>query len=176
MKIRRILGVALVVVTAVTGLVFSGCGDKNDDNGGNKTYTLEAEYIDLSEVQGAGESSSQAGVQMIYGDGDQEDKDKGWSEGYFVGYTYVADLQLDFNFTSDKESTATIILRLGSELGSLNLTNSIFEVKLNGKTVPYASLSVPGGTVLEEIQFHDLKLKDNAKINAGENTISLIVK
>ena len=112
---------------------------------------------------------------MIYGNG-AADKSKGWSEGYFVGYTYVANLKLDFDFQSDSEATATIVLRLGSELGNLMLTPDLFEVQLDGATVPYSSLSLAGSTNLENIEFHDLVVNTNAQLKEGANTLSLIVR
>lgn len=180
MKIKRII--ALIALVTVFAVSLTGCdmingllGGSTGGGSGAKTYTLEAEYIDLTNVKGAGESSSQAGVQMIYGTG-EADKAKGWSEGYFVGYTYVANLKLDFNFKSDADAKATVIVRLGSELGNLMLTPDIFEVQLNGTTVPYASLSLNGGTTLEDIKFYDLVVNTNAQLKAGDNTISLIVR
>ena len=181
MKMKRIIGFFLAASMLASALTLTSCDLMDSITGGgdtgnkNQTYTLEAEYIDLSEVSGAGESSSQSGVNMIYGNG-ESDKSKGWSEGYFVGYTYVANLKLDFVFQSDADATATIVLRLGSELGNLMLTPDLFEVQLNGTTVPYASLTLEGGSDMETIQFHDLTINANAQIKAGENTLSLIVR
>lgn len=179
---NKIVSVLLVAVLAVSACMLSGCdlvnsilGNDDEKGSGTNQYVFEAEYIDLSNVQGAGESSSQGGVQMIYGNG-ESDKSKGWSEGYYVAYTYVANLKLDFNFQSDSDATATVVLRLGSELGNLMLTPDLFEVQLNGETVPYSSLSLNGGTSLEDMKFYDLVVNTNAKVKAGANTLSLIVR
>jgi len=180
MKLKRILGATLATTLALSGFAFAGCDDpnKNGNSNGNgaQTYVLEAEYIDLDDVQGAGESSSQAGVNMIYGDGDDEDKAKGWSNGYFVGYTYVAGLTLDFVFTADKATTTQIILRLGSELGNMTLTPKIFDVVLNGERVPYSALAIPGSLELENITFRDIVVNTVAPLKQGENTITLLIK
>ena len=175
---KRLISILLLTVLVASMLMLSSCdifGGGKTNNTGSNTYTFEAEYIDLSGVQGAGESSSQGGVQMIYGNG-ESDKSKGWSEGYYVAYTYVANLKLDFNFNSDADAKATVIVRLGSELGNLMLTTDLFEVQLNGETVPYSSLSLNGGTSLENIKFYDLVVNTNANVKAGENTLSLIVR
>lgn len=182
MRNNKIISLLLIAVLVASVFMLNSCDVINQFVGGGKpsgngtgTYTFEAEYIDLSDVQGAGESSSQGGVQMIYGNG-ESDKSKGWSEGYYVGYTYVANLKLDFNFESDADAKATVVLRLGSELGNLMLTPDLFEVQLNGETVPYASLSLNGGTSLEDMKFYDLVVNTNANVKAGENTLSLIVR
>lgn len=182
MRMNKLVSILLLAVLVASVFMLNSCDIINQVIGGNKpsgssanTYTFEAEYIDLSDVQGAGESSSQGGVQMIYGNG-ESDKSKGWSEGHYVGYTYVANLKLDFNFESDADAKATIVLRLGSELGNLLLTPDLFEVQLNGETVPYASLSLNGGTSLEDMKFYDLVVNTNANVKAGANTLSLIVR
>lgn len=179
---KKIISLFLLTALMASVLMFTGCDIINQVIGGGKpsgsgagTYTFEAEYIDLDDIQGAGESSSQGGVQMIYGNG-ESDKSKGWSEGYYVAYTYVANLKLDFNFESDSDAKATVILRLGSELGNLMLTPDLFEVQLNGETVPYASLSLNGGTSLEDMKFYELVVNTNANVKAGSNTLSLIVR
>ena len=182
MNNKRIISVLLLTVFVASALMLSSCdvinemmGNGKPSGNGTDTYIFEAEYIDLTDVQGAGESSSQGGVQMIYGNG-ESDKSKGWSEGYYVAYTYVANLKLDFNFESDADAKATVVLRLGSELGNLLLTPDLFEVQLNGETVPYSSLSLNGGTSLEGMKFYDLVVNTNANVKAGENTLSLIVR
>ena len=180
MRKNKLISLLLIVVLAASAL--SSCSFVEEILGGGSTgggstnqYVFEAEYIDLSDIQGAGESSSQGGVQMIFGGG-ESDKSKGWSNGYYVAYTYVADLKLDFVFQSDADANASIVLRLGSELGTLLLTPDLFEVQLNGETVPYATLSLPGGSSLEDMKFYDLTVNTNAKIKSGENTLSLIVR
>ena len=176
---KKIISTLLFTVLIASVFMLNSCdlifGNKDNAGSGTNTYTLEAEYIDLNDVQGAGESSSQGGVQMIYGNG-EADKSKGWSEGYYVGYTYVANLKLDFNFESDADAKATIVLRLGSELGNLLLTPDLFEVQLNGETVPYSSLSLNGSNSLEDMKFYDLVVNTNANVKAGANTLSVIVR
>jgi hypothetical protein len=161
-------------------------GGKNTDNntdpggdgntpGGVQTYGMEAEYIDLDGVQGAGISSEAYGVSMIYGDGDQEDKDKGWSNGYYVGFTYAADLTLNFKFNAAAAGTATVMLRLGSELGNITLTPDNFAVKVNGAAVAYTNIFISNSSSMEVMAFSDKTVAANAQLVAGENTISLVV-
>ncbi|MDR1094121.1 MAG: hypothetical protein LBL66_08250 [Clostridiales bacterium] len=178
MKLKKLFTMALITLLALlcaTGL--AACGGNpdgdGDDGGGVKTYTIEAEYINLDGVPGAGISGGADGVGMIFGDGTQAEKDLGWSGGYYVGYTHSI-LTLDFVFNSDKAETATIILRLGSELGDITLTPTSFAVKLNGAAFSYGSMSVAGSD-MSSMTFTDKTVTSTAALVAGENTISLSI-
>ena len=71
---KKIISALLFTVLIASVFMLNSCdlifGNKDNAGSGTNTYTLEAEYIDLNDVQGAGESSSQGGVQMIYGNGE----------------------------------------------------------------------------------------------------------
>ena len=180
MKIRKLLALTLAGIAA-TALLLTGC-DSGNRGGGNEggtdntqqgsgkleTYTFEAEYIDIDNVQGAGISSDQGGVEMIYGQGTDAEKEK-WSNGYFVGYTYATNLELTFEFESDKDAKATIVLRLGSELGTLSLSPSTFSVKLNGTEINYGSLSVENSKDYEEMKFYDKTVEGGEKYSHPED-------
>ena len=92
----------MVVLTLALLMIFVGC-DKTDNGGGGKfkTYVMEAEYIDLSQAVGAGMSSEASGVNMIWGNG-ESDVSKGWSSGYYIGFTYSAGLTLILFLESSK--------------------------------------------------------------------------
>jgi lipoprotein len=179
MKCRKILGMLLAVAVIGSAAALAACGGGGGNGGGgSQTYTFEAEYIDLDNVSGAGTSIDKSGVDMIYGDGTQAQKDLGWSNGYYVGYTYSVNQPLNFVFESDGAATATIILRLGSELGDLNLTPDIYSVKLNGKEIPYTSIYVQGTSgmgAMAEMKFSDKTVTNSATLKEGKNVISLTV-
>ncbi len=179
MKVKNFAALALATLAACA--LMAGCTptDNGGENGGGseagvKTYVLEAEYIDLDNVQGAGISSDQGGVEMIYGQGTEEEKAKGWSNGYYVGYTYSANLRLDFVFNADKEASAAIVLRLGSELGALSLDPTSFAVKLNDTDISYQTMYVETSS-MDEMKFYDKTVSTNIKLKEGMNTLSLIV-
>lgn len=163
--------VLLTTSLLALGVALVSCGKTSSA----QTYVMEAEYIDLDEVQGSGISSDQGGVQMIYGNGTAEEKNAGWSNGYFVGFTYAPDLKLDFVFTSDRMATSTIVLRLGSELGNLNLNPSIFEIQLNEDVIPYSSLTVSNSPDYSQMKFYDKVLSTNVRLAEGVNTLSIII-
>ncbi len=168
-----ILGLSALALTAAVSLAACGGGGNNAGGGGRDTYTMEAEYVDIADVKGSGLSSDQSGYNLIYGDGTQEQKDLGWSSGYYVGYTYTAEFRLDFVFTADKAASATIIMRLGSELGELLLTPDNFEVSLNGTPINYASMTVENSESMAAMKFADKTLTNSASLVQGENTISI---
>ena len=170
MKSIKMIG-ALLVTAAAFAFSLTGCAG---GGGGTKTFIMEAEYIDLDGLFGSGISSDQHGVEMIYGDGTEAQKNLGWSEGYYVGFTYASNLKFDFVFQSDRAATATIVVRLGSELGELNLDPTTFEVALNGTPISYQSLSV-GNSEMASMKFYDKTVTTNAELKEGENLISLTI-
>lgn len=158
----------------------NGPADGPDDKkptGGIKTYTIEAEYIDIENVIGSGLSSDQSGYQMIYGDGTEAQKKLGWSGGYYVGYTYSPECVMEFVFNSDKETTGTIVIRLGSEIGdSMFLTPDKLDLSLNGTSINYGSFSLTSVNDLSKMTFKDCTVINNAKILKGENKFVFSVK
>lgn len=135
---------------------------------------MEAEYIDLSDVVGAGISSEASGVNMIHGNGTDAEKDKGWSSGYYIGFTYVANLELNFVFEANQDASATIVLRLGSEIGDITFDPNSLAVKLNGEVITYSNILVYGSD-MAEMEFKDYTITSNASLKQGENTITLVV-
>lgn len=178
MKLKKSLGVLIAgiacVCVGVALFIVGATADFSGPDGSTNLYVMEAEYINLDGVSGAGVSSDQSGVEMIYGDGTEAQKNMGWSNGYYVGYTYATNLTLTFTFNADTDSTATINLRLGSELGELLLDSSTFAVKLNGEIIDYGNLSIANSS-MESMVFEDKLVTTTAQLVAGENTLELVV-
>ncbi len=180
MKHSKILTLSLAAAALCGAMMISACGEGDTtgtggSTGGSDIFVMEAEYIDLSNVHGAGISSDQQGVQMIYGKGTDAEKQRGWSSGYYLGYTYSASIKLNFVFESDRDATGTVILRLGSELGSsISLDPSIFSVSINGEEVGYNAMYIES-SLMEEMRFYDKTVTTNATIKKGSNTITLSV-
>lgn len=169
---RKILVGLLVILSA---FVFTSCNKPDEDGGKRVTnYTMEAEYIDLSAVVGAGISSEASGVNMIHGNGTDAEKNKGWSSGYYLGFTYVANLELNFVFEAEQEAKATIVLRLGSEIGDITFDPNSLAVKLNGEAITYSNILVYGSD-MADMEFKDYTITSNATLKQGENTISIVV-
>lgn len=188
---KKFIAVALATLSAIAAAAtLAACdstpadtGNSGNNGGGNPsgggkitTYTMEAEYTNLDGVYGGGHSSEASGVNMIYGDGSQAQKDMGWSNGYFVAFTHKEGVQLKFVFDSPEAvSNAVIVLRLGSEMGNLTFTPSAFEVSLNGTDIDYGSISLENSPVLSEMKFYDKTVTSSASLVKGENTLTLTV-
>ncbi len=184
MNIKRILSVALATVTAVSVLSFTGCelinsflpgGDDQGNNGGAgvNSLVMEAEYIDIDEVAGAGVSNNNSGLSMIYGDGTDEQKEM-WSGGYYVGYMHNDQTELEFVFNSSKASTANISLSLGSELVDITLNKDNFAILVNGEQQVGYSWFV-AYSEMDTAEFNECKLTAPVNLVEGENKITIKV-
>lgn len=175
MKFKRTAAILLVAATAATGLSLAACGP--DGGGSANVYVMEAEYCALDDVIGAGYSSDQTGLQVIYGEGTEEQKEK-WSNGYFVGYTYTPEFSITFEFTADAAANATLALRLGSEIGSITLSPENFKIELNGTAIPYKATKVNMGgpqNDLSKVVFYEKIITQSAQLEEGANTVTLTV-
>ncbi|NLN50450.1 MAG: hypothetical protein GX149_02370 [Acholeplasmataceae bacterium] len=170
MNKRKKIFCLLVVLLLVFGLF--GCDEEDNEERTTKTYVMEAEYINLDDIVGAGISSEMSGVNMIYGEGTKEEKNKGWSEGYYIGFTYSEGISFDFEFTSDLKTRAAIIVRLGSEIGDITFDSSSLAVKLNGEAIEYEGILVQGSGMMDMV-FQDFTITNNVELLEGKNVISI---
>ncbi len=188
-NIKRLTGALLLAVMIASTLAFTSCDVINGLFGGEKTgtggsqkpdgpssFVMEAEYVDFTGLVGGGHSNEQYEEMMIYGNGSDAEKELGWSNGYFVSATHKEGICLTFVFTSDKAvENATIVLRLGSEMGNLNFTPDDFEVSLNGEAIDYEPMYLTSSARLEDMKFVDKTVTNEASIKAGENVLTLTV-
>lgn len=186
---KRITSLVLVAIMLSSMFVLGSCdvingliGGGNTTGGGNKkpdgpsSFVMEAEYIDFTGLVGGGHSNEQYEEMMIYGNGSDAEKELGWSNGYFVSATHKEGICLTFVFTADKAvENATIVLRLGSEMGNLNFTPDDFEVSLNGEAIDYEPMYLTSSARLEDMKFVDKTVTNEASIKEGENVLTLTV-
>ena len=168
-KIASPVVCAMLAAVIVCGVVFA----PSTDTSKIKSFTFEAEYVYLDEFMGAGISNSAEGVNNIYGDGLDSDREKGWSNGYFLGNTYARN-SIEFEITSDRNADGKLILRLASELGNMALNNDVFGVEVNGKEVDY-SISVTASAA-GSYDFADYPLAASVKLTEGVNVVKLTIK
>ena len=188
-NIKRLTSVVLLAVMIASAFAFTSCnvineiiGGEKPDNGGSKkpdgpsSFIMEAEYVDFTGLVGGGHSNEQYEEMMIYGNGSDAEKELGWSNGYFVSATHKEGIRLTFEFTADKAvENATIVLRLGSEMGNLNFTPDDFEVSLNGEAIDYEPMYLTSSARLEDMKFVDKTVTNEANIKAGKNVLTLTV-
>lgn len=199
-NLKRVVSLALLVVMLASAFSLTSCDVVNGligggNNGGNQTndnnqniggeenndnlhgsFIMEAEYVDFTGLVGGGHSNEQYEEMMIYGNGSDEEIEMGWSNGYFVSATHKADICLTFVFNSDAEvNNATIVLRLGSEMGDLTFAPDNFEIMLNGEEIDYNPMYITNTPVLEEMKFVDKTITNRATIKEGENVLTLRV-
>lgn len=113
------------------------------------TFIFEAEYVNLAGKTGAGWSGGASGTAMINKDTITEDPALGTnanaSNGYFLSYLYAYGLYIDFVITSDRATTATLILRISAEQKDpFILTDNEYLITLNGTKVNYGSITIFG--------------------------------
>ena len=133
-------------------------------------YTFEAEYTDLSGLEGMGYSGNASGTKMI-----EDGESRNASNGKYVGWLYNEGLTLTFNVTSDAAvDDAKLALRLSAEYYDITLTDSNYTVAVNGNKVAYSDISFTG-TDTAELPFADYVLDSEVSLNEGSNVITLTV-
>lgn len=162
---------AVIGVTVILCMCF--LAPTNSNTTSEQTYIFEAEYVNLDNFHGAGISNSADGVNNIYGDGNEKDIEKGWSNGYFLGNTYAVN-SIDFVVESDSKSNGKLIMRFASELGNMSLTPEAFGIEVNGTELDYSMLVQ--GSSQGNYDFKDYPINGNISLLEGENTIRLSIK
>lgn len=139
------------------------------------TYVFEAEYTDLSDVEGAGWSGGTSGTGVIMKDTPNTKANA--SNGYFISYLYSYGVEIFFDITSDRETDATLILRLSAEqLNPLVLNHDEYLVKVNDQQILYGGFEIIGARPaleLEKLPFDDV-VSVQIHLLEGQNRISLI--
>lgn len=134
------------------------------------TNKFETEYVDtINKLSGAGYSSSPSGRGMIQ-------KCAKMSNGYNLGYLNKA-VTIVYKITAASDTSATLTLGLGSEVGDFVYDPSMFSVKVNGKEVNYGTISVKQiGTSEADYESRAYTLSPAIELVAGENTITFEIK
>ncbi|HIV63681.1 MAG TPA: InlB B-repeat-containing protein [Firmicutes bacterium] len=138
-------------------------------------HTFEAEYTDVSAIEGSGYSGNESGTGII----DPDTYNMGASNGYYVGWLYNPGIELKFEITSDRDVTnAVLALRLSAEFGDKLITDDNFTVAVNGEKITYndiAFTNVPDGSADAKMPFSTYILNRNISLEHGDNVITLTV-
>jgi uncharacterized repeat protein (TIGR02543 family) len=133
-------------------------------------YTFEAEYTDLTGLEGMGYSGNASGTKMI-----EDGRDRGASNDAYVGWLYSEGLTLTFPVVSSAEtSNIRLALSLSAEFYDITLTDTTFTVAVNGERVSYNPIVFEGVTKAD-LPFKTYVLEGSVTLNAGENIITVSV-
>lgn len=129
------------------------------------TGRLEAEYIYVNDLSGAGYSSAPSGTGLIQ-------STAGASNGFFLGYLNKA-LSFSFEFTASQATQATLVLHLGSEVGNFTYDPSMFAITVNGEEVDYGTFDVRQiGTDTSDFGFTAIEISPAVSLAEGDNVIT----
>lgn len=164
--IKKMLAVALAGCMFCSVGAFTACGGDNDGEGGGSgtgtEYTFEAEYTDLTGLEGMGPSGSPKGLDLI-----SESKEA--SNDFFVG-SLGEKSPITFKITSDKAVTATLKGIFGSNaLSPITWEPKTFAIEVNGTAVTYSGFKTE--TTVSSTQNFKLRTIGDISLKAGENTI-----
>lgn len=171
MKSKKILFAALAA-TCVLPFALAACGSDGGDGGGteggsNQTYVLEAEYVNLTGVQGAGISNSASGLDLLA----QSAKA---SNGYYIWQTYNDGCTLTFDFNAEREGTAQLSIAWCSPNGDVTVTRQIFGFILNGTEIAYTAKQLKGAPDSAP-DFKEAVISADVPVRQGANKLELVV-
>lgn len=178
---KRVLSALMAMFTVGVlgfGAVASVSAEENT-NGKDGLYTFEFEDLDFTGMVGDGNSGSAQGWEMVgtipaFGITIPDEQKP--SNDHYVYYDYTAGLSFEFDIESDKETTADMVMRLGSEIGNivdLGPKNGL-SITVNGEALDYSPFTVEaltsnGGPV--PYTFEDYEISAPVKLKEGENKI-----
>ena len=153
--------------------------DSSTDSGENETvnqFIFEAEYTDLSGIEGAGFSNAMGNTATITYDKFNAEA----SNDYFVGYLYKKGCTLTFNIYSDKAVEGVKLeLRASAEGGLTSINSSEMVVAVNGTQISYRDMSFDGvkssffSMTDDGVRaFSDYTLSKTINLQAGNNVIT----
>lgn len=134
-----------------------------------QTNQFEAEYIVVDNLVGAGYSGSASGLRML------QSTFVNASNGWILGYLNKG-VSFDFVIEAKQATSAALVLGVGSEWGTLNMTNSKFKIFVNGTELDYGSFTIEGaGSDASAQKFQKIEISPEVQLVAGENTITFEV-
>jgi hypothetical protein len=180
---KKIFGPMLILFFA---FVMVGCDNSENLTPSEGEYIFEAEGIDMAGLSGHGYSNEASEVDMILGQNTKNIREnesvlKSISNGYFIGFFTSEGTTLTFNINADKASTNnTLILRLGSEFGTMKIDPNSMTIKVNGVELDYDQISVRGKkleglNIKYDEPFRDYEVSVPFDLKLGDNKIELTI-
>ena len=130
-------------------------------------YVFEAEYTYLEGLEGLGVSGSPTGIGLA-----SESSEA--SNEFYVGNLGV-NSPITFKITSDQDTTATLKIRVGTNvLGTQKWNPTAFVITVNGTPVEYDEFETSPGDDPADQQNFKYKTIGDIQLTAGENEIVFV--
>lgn len=158
-------------------------GNKNPETTEGNTFVFEFEDLDFSQKSSSGLSGAAQGWELVTkatGFGINVPAGTEASNGYFAGYTYEAGFTYDFEVTASAATTATMVLRMNSEIGNFELgPNHGLAINVNNSALDYTPVTVTVGKDVNGIDslyaFADYTISAPVTLAEGKNTINFTI-
>ncbi len=130
-------------------------------------YVFEAELTELEGLEGLGVSGSPTGIGLA--------SESSTASGEFYVGNLGVNSPITFKITSDKACTATLKIRVGTNvLGTVSWDPTSFVIKVNDVAVEYEAFETAPGEDVSDQQNFKWKTIGDIELVEGENTIVLV--
>lgn len=164
MKLAAMFGMAAVMAMG-TGAAFAE--EKETEAAEGNEQVFEAEYTELEGLEGLGVSGSPSGIGLAAESAEA-------SNEFYLGNLGV-DSPVTFVITSDQETTATLKIRVGSNiLGTCAWNPESYVITVNGEAVEYEEFTTENGADMNDQQNFKTKNIGEIQLVEGENEIVLV--
>lgn len=148
----------------------------NKTHSGQKTYTFEAEDVNLSGKRGPTFSGTVNDKSMVV-----YKADRNASGNRYVGYLYYSGGQsyIDFHIVSDiAVSDVTFTASFSAEMRDMSITDEEFRITVNGNKCSYGSISFTGVPEYDYakpdcLNFSEFTISTSVSLVAGDNVIRM---
>ena len=137
-------------------------------------WKFEAEYTDVSGIEGHGYSGEPSGTDIILRDTNGA---LGASNGFYVTYLYGQGIELVFEVYAEQAAEgAALELSLAAEQADVVISSATYTVEVNGTPLSYSDISLLGAEEAENkaIPFEKFSISMNVSLQQGNNVIKLI--
>ncbi len=137
-------------------------------------WKFEAEYTDVSGIEGHGYSGEPSGTDIILRD---RDGALGASNGFYVTYLYGQGIELVFEvYAEEAVQGAVLELSLAAEQADVVISPSNYTVQVNETELSYGTISLLGAEAAEgkAIPFETYTISMSVNLQQGNNVIKLI--
>ena len=139
-----------------------------------KEWAFEAEYTDVSGIEGHGYSGEPSGTDIILRDAEGA---LGAGNGFYVTYLYGSGIELVFEIEAEEAvQDAVLELSLAAEQADVVLSSSNYTVQVNETKLSFSTISLLGAETApnKAIPFEKFTISMSVRLEKGNNVIRLI--